>query len=116
MELKDQISLYRREAGLSIDELAKKAGVPVSTVKKISAGITRDPQVETLRAIAYALGKTLDDFRDDENVTIMDYEEAQEKLRMILTEAEYAHLKAWRAADDRARSDALTILQAHRKQ
>lgn len=115
MELKDQISMYRREAGLSIDELAKKSGVPVSTVKKISAGITKDPQVETLRAIAHALGKTLDDFKDDDTSDVMSYDEAQDKLRMILSEAEYALVQAYRAADDRARQDALLIMQANKR-
>lgn len=64
MGLREQLVLYRKQAGLSIDELAAKSGIPVSTVKKISAGITKDPQIETLRALAYALGKTLDDFTD----------------------------------------------------
>lgn len=114
MELKDQITLYRRQSGLSIEELARRSGVPLSTVKKISAGITRDPQVETLRAIAYAMGKTLDDFREiDLNTTVMSYEEAQKKLRMILSEAEYAMLRAFQAADDRAREDALLLLKEH---
>ena len=116
MELKEQMALYRRQAGLSIEELAKRSGVPLSTVKKISAGITKDPQVETLRAIAYAMGKTLNDFREiDLGTTVMSYEEAQEKLRMLLTEAEYAMLRAFQAADDRAREDALYLLKAHGK-
>ena len=116
MELKEQIALYRRQAGLSIEELARRSGVPLSTVKKISAGITKDPQVETLRAIAYAMGKTLDDFREsDLGTTIMSYEEAQENLRMILTEEEYAMLRAFQAADDRARKDALLLLEEHQK-
>lgn len=116
MELKEQIALYRRQAGLSIEELAKRSGVPLSTVKKISAGVTKDPQVETLRAIAYAMGKTLDDFRQtDLGTTIMSFEEAQEKLRIILTEREYAMLRAFQAADDRACEDALALLKAHQK-
>ena len=116
MELKEQIALYRRQAGLSIDELAKRSSVPLSTVKKISAGITKDPQVETLRAIAYAMGKTLDDFREiDLGTTVLDYEDAQEKLRIILSEEEYAMLRAYQDADDRARRDALRLLEENKR-
>lgn len=71
MALKDQIRTYRKQIGMSIEELSSKSGVPISTLKKISAGVTRDPQVETLRAIAYALGKTLDDFESP--ATASDY-------------------------------------------
>jgi len=120
MELKDQLRLQRKKAGMSIEQLASASGVPLSTLKKISAGITKDPQVETLRAIADALGCTLNDFVGtvegltiDQSTTVLNHDAAQELLRIILTEPEFAMIRAWQSADDRAREDALLLLQKH---
>lgn len=60
----ERIKDIRKAKGMTIDELSEKSGVPVSTIKKISAGITRNPNLETVRAIARALNCTLDDFDD----------------------------------------------------
>lgn len=61
MELGQMISMFRKEKGMTIDQLAEKSGVPKGTLNKIIGGITKAPTLETVRAIAYALGKTLDD-------------------------------------------------------
>lgn len=45
-------------------ELAEKSGVPKGTLDKILSGVTKDPKLETLKAIARVLGCTLDDFDD----------------------------------------------------
>lgn len=62
MELGDYISKYRKEAGLTIDELASRSGIPKGTINKIIAGTTKSPTLETVQNIASALGKTIDDF------------------------------------------------------
>ena len=90
MELGEIVSAYRKQLGMSIDDLAEKSGVPVSTIKKISAGITKDPQLETVRAIAYALGCTLDD---------LDPLPSAQKL----TSDEYAHVRNYRSLDGHGR-------------
>lgn len=54
----------RKQAGLTIDELSARSGVPKGTLNKILNGITRDPQLETVKALARALGCTLEDFDD----------------------------------------------------
>lgn len=48
-------------------ELAEKSGVPLGTLNKILSGATKDPKLETLKAIARVLGLTLDDFDDYED-------------------------------------------------
>lgn len=58
----EMIAVFRKEKGMTIDELSAKSGVPVSTIKKISAGITTDPNLSTVQAIAQALGCSVDDF------------------------------------------------------
>lgn len=62
MELGDYVSLYRKEAGLTIDELASKSGIPKGTINKIIAGTTKSPTLETVQCIAAALDKTINDF------------------------------------------------------
>ncbi|WP_294500344.1 helix-turn-helix transcriptional regulator [uncultured Gemmiger sp.] len=64
MELGMLIQQKRRQAGLTIDELSERSGVPKGTLNKILNGITRDPQLETVKALARALGCTLEDFDD----------------------------------------------------
>lgn len=64
MNLGKLITQYRKDANMTIDELADKSGVPKGTLNKIITGITKAPTLETVRAIAYALGKTLNDFDD----------------------------------------------------
>ena len=58
----EMIAVFRKEKGMTIDELSVRSGVPVSTIKKISAGITTDPNLSTIQAIARALGCSVDDF------------------------------------------------------
>lgn len=65
MELGDLVSFYRKQAGLTIDELAEISGVPKGTLNKIIGGVTKAPTLDNMKAIARALGKTLADFDDN---------------------------------------------------
>lgn len=65
MEVGDLISLFRKQSGLTIDELAEKSGVPKGTLNKIIGGVTKAPTLDNMKAIARALGKSLSDFDDD---------------------------------------------------
>lgn len=64
MDLGILIAQKRKSAGITIDELALRSGVPKGTLNKIINGITKDPQLETVKSIARALNCTLDDFDD----------------------------------------------------
>ena len=75
MELGAIISENRKQAGLTIDELAAKSGVPKGTLNKIINGYTRDPQIETVKSIARALNCTLEDFDDSSRVRTLSQEE-----------------------------------------
>lgn len=65
MSLGSRINEIRREKNLSIDDICAKSGIPKGTLSKITAGITTSPTLDTVRAIADALGCTLDDFDDN---------------------------------------------------
>jgi len=67
LEFYEILSRQRKAIGMSFDELSAKSSVPVSTLKKLLTGVTRDPQLETVRAVTYALGLTLNDLDDKPN-------------------------------------------------
>lgn len=69
MEVGELISLFRKQSGMTIDELSAKSGVPKGTLNKIIGGITKAPTLDNMKSIAKALGKTLADF-DDEPITM----------------------------------------------
>lgn len=54
-ELFNQIERWARRRGMHLDELAERAGVGVATIYQIS-----DPKLSTAKAIAAALGITID--------------------------------------------------------
>ena len=54
----EKINEYKKRMGLTTEELSKLSGVPVGTLNKILSGATKDPKLETLKAIARVLGLT----------------------------------------------------------
>ena len=60
----EMIAIYKKKLGLTTEELSDKSGVPVGTLNKILSGATKDPKLETLKAIARVLGLSLNDFDD----------------------------------------------------
>lgn len=65
--LYEEMTKWRKLRGMSLDELAVKSQVPLSTLKKVMSGNTPNPQIETVQAIADALECTLDDFVPNNN-------------------------------------------------
>jgi len=59
--LAENIKTFRKQRGISQEELARKAGVTYSTLIKLESGSNKNPTVKTLQQIAQALGVTLDD-------------------------------------------------------
>ncbi len=64
MEISDLINLYRKQADLTLDQLAERSGVSKGALTKILSGETKAPTLNNMKAIARALGKTLADFDD----------------------------------------------------
>jgi transcriptional regulator with XRE-family HTH domain len=59
--LADRIRQLRRKAGLSQEQLAFRAGVTTSVIRKLEQGQADNPQWTTIRAIARILDASLDD-------------------------------------------------------
>ena len=52
----EKIEEYKRRLGMTTAALAEKSGIPKGTLDKILSGVTKDPKLETLKAIARVLG------------------------------------------------------------
>ncbi|WP_312432716.1 helix-turn-helix domain-containing protein [Lacrimispora sp.] len=61
----EKIHEYKKKLGLTSAELSEISGVSLGTLNKILSGATKDPKLETLKAIARVLGLSLDDFDDN---------------------------------------------------
>lgn len=61
MEFYEILTARRVALGMNLDALAEKSGVPKGTVAKVMSGHSRNPGIETLKAITYALDLTLED-------------------------------------------------------
>jgi len=65
MALNTVIKNRMRSLNIGNKELAEHSDVPLRTVNNILSGITDDPRLETIRAIAHALDYTLDDIAEE---------------------------------------------------
>jgi transcriptional regulator with XRE-family HTH domain len=58
------VNKLKQERGMTSEDLAQLSGVPLGTLNKILNGQTRNPSLETVFALAHALGCSVDDFDD----------------------------------------------------
>ncbi len=79
----DKIAELKKKMGLTNEELSSLSGVPKGTLDKILSGVTKDPKLETLKAIARVLECTLDDF-DDSRDKAMQAEPTYEDLQYLI--------------------------------
>lgn len=78
----EKINEIRKAKGISIDELCERSGLPRGTISKLTAGITTNPTLGTMQAIARALGCRLDDFDDPPKTENAPASEDAEALRV----------------------------------
>lgn len=115
----ERLKKIREKMDMNMREFSNFLGVKYTTYVGYENG-SREPGSDFLAQVANCCNTTTDyilGLTDDDGMLppaqIIDFAEAQEQLRIILTEEEYAMLRAFQAADDRARADALAILKAH---
>lgn len=65
MALSENLKRIREKNGISQQELSKKSGVPIGTIRGIEQGRRADPQWSTIQAIAAALGITCHELADE---------------------------------------------------
>lgn len=60
-KLGQRVRQLRKEAGLTIQQLAVAAGLHASSVHQLERSVHPDPRISTLAAVGRALGVALDD-------------------------------------------------------
>jgi transcriptional regulator with XRE-family HTH domain len=57
----DKVRATRKAAGISQEEVARRAGVSLNVINRLERGVILDPHYSTLRGIASALGVPVED-------------------------------------------------------
>jgi len=96
----------RLELGLTLEQVGEHCGVGKSTVRKWETGIIRNVRRDKLALLAGVLRM--------DPVSLIDH--IPDETPSALSPAELELLAAYRAADDRARADALNTLKLHPKE
>ena len=68
----DKLKELKKQAGMSIKQIADKTNLPERTVSRIFSGDTDNPYVDTLHRIVTVLGGSLDDILTDTKVVVGD--------------------------------------------
>lgn len=88
----NKIKKMMEEKGLGNKDLSVKAGVPLRTINNILGGITSNPTIDNMIAIAHALDCIVDDFIYDPDAqqiyTIAAHHEGEEWTKEELDEIE----------------------------
>ena len=61
MSIGDKVRATRKAAGISQEEVARRAGVSLNVINRLERGVILDPHYSTLRGIASALGVPVED-------------------------------------------------------
>ena len=96
----DKLKELKKSSKMSSQQIADATGIPESTIKRIFAGDTDNPYVDTLLRIVTVLGGSLDDLFAESKirVTNTDLIALQEEYDILKSEnaflnAELAHLR-----------------------
>lgn len=69
----DNIKRIRKDAGIGQQELAERCGISKSQISRMESGEQTNPQIQTIVAIATALGASLDEIVYGESAETMTY-------------------------------------------
>lgn len=94
----DNLIRIKKESGKTLEEISEISGIPRGTLNKIFAGQTKDPQLNTIKAIVHCLGFTLDDLDDDASSTKQNCSEIR------LTREEKELIENYRKLTDKGRA------------
>lgn len=61
----ERLIAIKKASGKTLKQISFESGVPIGTLNKLFAGQTKDPKLDTVRAVVHALGYTLDDLTVD---------------------------------------------------
>lgn len=126
MTLSEYLKDFREKNSLSQRQLADMADLSNAYISMLEknmnprTGQPVRPSMPAMRKLARAMGipvsrlmSSVDELAVDMPATVVDYEKAEDTLRMLLSEEEYAMLMLFRSADERSRQDAAALLMRH---
>jgi len=87
------------ERGLTINALARRAGLTQSTIDSIMKGKSKNPKLETLEKIASGFDMTVDEF----SAYIRNFDGRVPKTSLAISNAEEEMLSKYRRLSDRQR-------------
>lgn len=84
MTLAERLKALIEKQNIKNKALAEKSGIPLRTINNILSGVTENPTLDTMRALAKALECTLDDFDDVEQAAseMDEFTEYMNELRL----------------------------------
>lgn len=117
----ERLKRIREGMSMNMREFARFLDVKYTTYVGYENG-SREPGLDFLTLVArycgtttdYILGLT-DDAQMPPQPELVSFTGSGDPLRIMLSEGEYALLTAYRSADDRARDDALTLLNKNKR-
>lgn len=65
---REALRKMKEQSNLNAEEISAGSGIPVPTLEKIFAGVTKDPKLTTIKNLVHFLGYTLDDLFQDESI------------------------------------------------
>ena len=91
----DNLKELKKNKGMTSKQIAKATNIPESTIKRIFAGDTDNPYVDTLRRIALALGSSLDEIFAESKVVVATETlvEVKENAEVIEAKKEVVEIK-----------------------
>mgnify|MGYP002522110399 CR=1 FL=1 len=90
----EKLNELRKKKGLTNQQIADTCNLPLSTVTKVMSGETKDPTLTTLKAIADALGVTLDYLFIEEVESDASKQMSAETFNIMLREKNHEIAKA----------------------
>lgn len=93
MHFAECVRRVKEERGITVEQLSRTSGIPVSTLNKLLTGVIGEPKLSTALAIAGALDCTLDELTGAEHGT-----------RNSLTEEEGQFMRRYRSLDTHGRT------------
>ncbi|NOU65201.1 helix-turn-helix domain-containing protein [Paenibacillus sp. LMG 31461] len=82
-----RVQQLRKEKGLSLTELAERAGVAKSYISSLERDIQKNPSIQFLEKIAAVLKVPVDRLIDDQEETVVGERELDEEWYEIIKEA-----------------------------
>lgn len=74
MNIAERLQKLKAASGLTIKEISEKSGIPMPTVEKVLGGQTKNPSLNSVQQILYAMGYTLDDLSENKRASTISAE------------------------------------------